>query len=323
MLHLLSHISNRKDYSKNIKKQQLLKEYFEHIDDSIYALSLRMPKMSAKIQNDIIDAHYNIDQSLENFANNKILQTTKNQQFTMTAANNFANFLSDLLDSSQNPSQGQGQGKGKGKGKGKGQGESLPDIIQKQSDLLSKAQKQGKKKGGEKPNGKDGKGQKGEKGKSGKGGKSGKDGKNGQNGDSDEQQQGELFKIYQEQNALREQFQDLLNKAGQNGSAGNKALKQMEDLERMLINKGITNEVLQKMQILKHELLKLDKAKLEQGEDDKRKSDTNKKQFEKRDIKAIETKKIFFNPNEILNRQALPLHTFYKKKVQNYFQNNN
>lgn len=321
LLQLTNNLSNREDFSNKIKKQQILKEYFEHIDDSIYTLSLRMPKMSSKIQKDIVDAHYYINQSLFHFSNNQIPQVIKEQQYTMTAANNLANFLSDLLDSSQSPSMGQGKGQGKGKGKGKGNGDSLPDIIQKQSDLLSKAQKQGNKKGQNQANGKSGKGQNGESGSSGKKGNKGKNGNSG-NGDSEEQRQGELFKIYQEQNALKQQFQDLLNKAGKNGSSGNKALKQMEDLEKMLIDKGITNDVLQKMQMLKHELLKLDKALLEQGQEDKRKSNTNYKDFEKREIKQIKTKKIFFNPNEILNRQALPLRTFYKKKVQMYFQNN-
>ncbi len=110
-----------------------------------------------------------------------------------------------------------------------------------------------------------------------------------------------------------------MNQAGKQGNAGNKALKQMEELEKMLLDKGISNEVIQKMQNLKHELLKLDKALFEQGEDTKRKADTNKKEYELRNIKDIQTKKLYFNPNEILNRQALPLRSNYKKKVQEYF----
>ncbi len=329
MLQLLSNLHNQKDYSKHIKKQQVLKEYFEHIDDSIYSLSLRMPKMSVKIQEDIVDAHYNLNQSLYHFPDNKLSKTTKNQQFTMTAANNLASFLSDLLDSSQNPMQGQGQGKGSGKGKGMGKGKgngkgfSLPDIIQKQSDLMKEAQQKGGKKGGNKSGGKDGSGTSGNSGKNGKDGKGGKSGKNGSNGKDSEQQKGELYKIYQQQNALRQQFQDMIDKAGSKGQSGNKALKQMEDLERMLLKQGLSQDVLQKMQLLKHELLKLDKAVFEQGEEKKRKSETNYKEYFNRSIKAIPTQKIFFNPNEILNRQALPLKTFYKKKVQIYFQNNN
>lgn len=303
------------DFSKKIKKQQVLKEHFEHIDDSIYSLSLRMRKLSSKIQKDITDAHYNIDQSLENIAENRISQGKTNQQYTMTAANNLASFLSDLLDAEQNPSMGMGSGKGKGKGQ---PSPGLPDIIKKQSDAISKSQKPGKGKGEGKGEGKgkgDGKG----KGKGGKDGSKGK-GKGQGSGTEGEQMSGEMYEIYKQQNALKEAFKDLMNKAGSKGSSGNKALKQMEELENMLLNKGITNEAIQKMQEIKHELLKLDKANFEQGEENKRKSKTNNKEFNQRNIKEINSKKLYFNPNEILNRQVLPLRSNYKKKVQEYFQ---
>jgi len=302
------------EFSKKLKRQQVLKEHFEHIDDSIYSLSLRMSKLSSKIQKDIIDAHYNIDKSLENIAENKITIGRTNQQYTMTAANNLASFLSDLLDAAQNPMEMDGMGKGKGKGKSKGF--SLPDIIKKQSESLSQCKKPGNNPGnkmgkGEK-GGKSGEGKKGEKGKSGEGGKGGE-------GEGSEQMSGEQYEIYKQQNALREAFKSLMDKAGSKGSAGNKALKQMEELEKMLLDKGITNQVIEKMQNIKHELLKLDKANFEQGEDNKRKSDSNKTLFKKRNIKEIKTKKLYFNPNEILNRRPLPLRSNYKKKVQEYF----
>ena len=78
-------------------------------------------------------------------------------------------------------------------------------------------------------------------------------------------------------------------------------------------------EVIQKMQELNHELLKLEKAKLEQGEDKKRKSNSNLDRFEKRPIDKLKLQNQYFNYNEILNRQSLPLRTIYKKKVQEYF----
>ena len=130
---------------------------------------------------------------------------------------------------------------------------------------------------------------------------------------------GEMYEIYKQQNALKQAFKDLMQQAGSKGKAGNKALKQMEDLEKELLNKGLTKSVLQKMENLKYELLKLDKAAFEQGEDNKRKSNTNRTEFQNRNIKDIESKKLFFNPNEILNRQALPFKSQYKKKVQEYF----
>jgi len=306
------------EYSKKLKFQQVLKEHFEYIDDSIYSLSLRNPKISEKLNKDIIEAHYNLNQSLSNIADNKIKQALLNQQTTMMSANNLASYLSDVLDNEQNPSMGQGKGSGKGKGKGQGKGKGsgkgfqLPDIIKKQQEMLDKAKsKNGKKGEGEK--GKDGKGKKGEKGKNGKGA-------NGQGeGENSEQMSGEMYEIYKQQNTLKQAFKDLMQQAGNKGSAGNKALKQMEDLEKELLDKGLTQSIIQKMENLKHELLKLDKATFEQGEDNKRKSDANKTNFEKRNIKEIKSKKLFFNPNEILNRQALPFKTRYKKKVQEYF----
>ena len=77
--------------------------------------------------------------------------------------------------------------------------------------------------------------------------------------------------------------------------------------------------VLEKMQQLTYELLKLDKARKEQGEDEKRKSDTNIQSFQKRNIDKLKLQNQYFNYNEILNRQSLPLHKDFEKKVQKYF----
>jgi len=73
------------------------------------------------------------------------------------------------------------------------------------------------------------------------------------------------------------------------------------------------------MQQLNYELLKLEKATLQQGEDKKRKSETNIEQFPKRNIDKLKLQNQYFNYNEILNRQSLPLRTIYKNKVQEYF----
>ena len=274
------------EFPVKLKKQQILKEHFEHIDDSLYTLSLRLQKLSSNIQSHLTEAHYNIDKSLENIAENRMKQGRSNQQFTMTAANNLADLLSNLLNSLQNP--------GMGKGKGKGNSFSLPDIIKKQKGLGEKM-KEGIKKGE-----KEGEGKKG--------------GSNGR-----EQMSGEQYQIYQEQNALRQALREMMDKDGKGGSKGQEALKQMEDLEKQLLDKGFTNEVMRQMLHLEHELLKLENATLKQGKDSKRKSETNETQFNKRTIPKIKNKKLYFNSNEVLDREPLPLRTNYKKKVQEYF----
>lgn len=271
-------------FPKKLKQQQLLKEHFEHIDDSLYVLSMRQPKISSKIQNDLTEAHYNIDKSLDNIAEDRIQQGRSNQQYTMTAANNLADMLSDMLNSMMNPN----SGSGKGSGKGGGNEISLPDIIKKQKGM-TKEMKEGLKQG--------------------------------KQGKSQEQMSGEQYQIYQQQQQLREQLQELINKAGKNGKQGNKALEKMKKLEEQLLDKGFTNEVLQNMLRLEHELLKLDDARLKQGKDNKREAITNQKSFQQRKIEELLQQKQFFNLNEILNREPLPLRNNYKKKVQDYFKN--
>ena len=132
-------------------------------------------------------------------------------------------------------------------------------------------------------------------------------------------QNGELYEIYQRQQQLRQALEKRLDKDGIKGGLGEKLLKDMEDVELDLINKGFTNQTLQKMMELQHQLLKLENATFTQGQDNKRKSETNNKAYDNTIPSQIPKAKEYFNTTEILNRQALPLQQVYKKKVQEYF----
>ncbi|MBU2926759.1 DUF4175 family protein [Winogradskyella psychrotolerans] len=373
---------NNNTYGKYIIEQSNLRAHFEHIDDSLFALSLRQPKISEQVNSQITDVYFNIDKALDHLTENRLYQGVGAQQYAVTATNELANFLSDVLDNmemSMNPSAGQGEG-----------GEQLPDIIMSQEELnkqmeegVKKSQEgqkgeEGKEGEGEQPGeeGKEGEGEKpGEQGKSGKegesgesgengqksgqqgeggqsgengtqkgegqqggqqgeNGKKGKGGKDGQNGGEgtdgqgekndgygeggSEEQNGELFKIYQQQQQLRQALEDRIAKDGSIQSAG-QLIKQMEDIELDLLNTGFTNQTLQKMMDLQHNLLKLENATFMQGQDSKRKSETNKEEFNQNNPSQIPTAKQYFNTTEILNRQALPLQSHFKKKIQEYF----
>jgi hypothetical protein len=318
---------NHNKYASYLKKQNSLREHFEHVDDSLFALSLRQPKLSEQVNKEITEVYYNIDKALSLLAENQLYQGVSNQQFAITAANNLADFLSDVLDNMQeNMSMGAGKG---------GDGDmQLPDIIMSQEELnkmmqqgMEKVEKgkpkagEGKKEGaGEKAGNK---GKSGEKGKQ-KGGKTGKDGKQtgGEGEGSNEQQDALLYQIYQQQQQLRQALQDKLAKEGKRGN-GNALVRKMEDIELELLNKGFTNQTLQKMMQLKHQLLKLDNATFQQGEDNKRESETNRKHFNNTTNNQMPTAKQYFQTTEILNRQALPLQQVYKKKVQEYFKKAN
>lgn len=291
-------------FSKNLKRQYQLKTYFEHIDDSLFTLSMRVPSISTKIQDELANAHYNIDQSLENLADNRIRRGVSNQQYVMTSANTLADMLSNTLDAMQNPKQGMGKGKGKGKSF------SLPDIIQQQNELMEKMKNGMKKSQQGQP--KKGKGK-----QKGKGKEQGQ--QEGQQGQQSEEMNGKLYQIYKEQAQLRQQLQDALKKGkGGNGNA-KKIVEKMEDLENKILEQGFNQGVIERMRQLNYELLKLDKASFEQGRKKERESNTNRKNYGTSNQKSLKFKKLFKNQTEILRRQSLPLRDDLKQKVKNYF----
>lgn len=308
-------------YNKYLKLQQDLKQQFVHVDDSLFAMSLRNPKIGEKINEEIGNVHYNIDKSLETLVEGNVSKGVSHEQYATSAANKLADMLSDVLNGMQMSMSGMGQGKPK---PGQGEGMQLPDIIQKQ-DQLGQKMKDGMEKG-QKPGEKPGEGQQGKQGgeKSGQQGKDGKSkgsGDGGENGEDGEGRAGEIMKIYQEQRQLREQLQKELEKQGM-GQAGQNAVNQMKELEKQLLNKGFRNETLQKMFNTKQELLKLEKAMLQQGEEKKRQSTTNKKEFSNAADPIDPALQQYLNSIEILNRQTLPLRANYNRKVQEYFKRN-
>jgi uncharacterized protein DUF4175 len=294
-------------FNKLLKKQQDLKNQFKHVDDSLFAMSLRNPKISEDITKEIGNVQYNVDKAIDNLADNNIPKGVSHQQYTVTSANKLADFLSDAMNQMQMEMEGTSSGQGKPKpGKGQG-GMQLPDII-KQQEGLSDKMKKGMKKG-DKP----GEGQPDKNGKKG--------GKEGDGGEDGEGNAGEVLEIYKEQQRLREALQKAMEKEGM-GGMGQNAAKQMQEIEKQLLNKGFKNETLQKMLNLKHELLKLDKALQQQGEENKRQSQTNRKAFNNQANQITPALKEYLNSVEILNRQSLPLRPNFNQKVQTYFKNN-
>ena len=326
-------------FNKHLKIQQDLKQQFKHVDDSLFALSLRNPKIAESVTSEIGNVEYNVDKAIETLADANVPKGVSHQQFATSAANKLADMLSATLNNMQMSMSMSGSGKGKPK-PGQGSGMQLPDIIKKQEGLGEKAKKgmkPGQKPGegqggkeGEKEGGKDGKGKEGKDGKDGKGkeGKNGQGGggngqgsQNGENGKDGEGDAKAIMEIYKEQQQLREALQNELNKQGLGGQ-GQNALDQMKQIEKQLLNKGFNNDLLQKMLNLKYELLKLDKAVQQQGEEKKRQSETNKKEFSNSAAPLPIRLQQYLNSVEILNRQTLPLRSNFNQKVQEYFKSN-
>ena len=342
---------NAPQFSSSIRQQQELRKLFEHVDDSLFALSLRRAELSEFVNEQITEVYYNTDKALEAIAESRIYQGVSYQKYVLTASNSLSDFLANILDNMQQSMQ-------PGQGEGDGQGFQLPDIIKQQGELKEKMEgqgnrgegkpqsgegegKQGEGKegegksgsgiGGQKGQGKEGsQGGEGEQGKGkngngkGKGGKNGQDGNGGEGGQGDqpsEEELKEIYEIYKEQQIIRarleEQLQDMIN--GSDRKLGQKLLKQMEDFENDLLENGFTQRGLNKMNNIQYEMLKLENAALKQGKKQERESNANRNQF----TNPITTKpsllEDYRNEIEILNRQALPLRQNFQNKVKEYF----
>lgn len=309
-------------FSKTVRDQKELRRLFEHVDDSLFALSLRRTELSEFVNEQITEVYYNIDKSLESIAENQIYQGASYQQYVINATNSLADFLANILDNMQ-------QNMKPGQGSGQGSDFQLPDIIQGQQSIQDKMQGKGN---SSKPSQQEGQGQEGSE----KGNSSGdKNQGNTSNGDGEENKQGghglgddelgldEVYEIYKEQQFLRqkleEQLNDMLNKGDQN--LAKKLIQQMEDFENDLLENGITERTRSKSNRIQHELMKLENATLTQGEKKERESTANKNNFSNPITTRPDLLKDYQNDTEILNRQALPLRQNYDKKVKVYFKN--
>lgn len=348
-------------YGVTVRNQKSLRGLFEHVDDSLFSLSLRQAELSSFVNEQITEVYYNIDKSLESMADGQMYQSVSYQKYALTASNSLADFLAKILEN-MNQSMKPGEGEGDGK-----KGFQLPDIIKGQQSLGEKMGEKGKE--GEKgKSGKEGKagenGEQGDKGQGGKNGKEGKNGKDGQGGEGDNGEKGngkskggengegengegkgqgngegsnersgqdlsetelkEIYEIYQEQQKIRQELEKQLENLINAGDRklGEKLVRQMEDFENDLLENGITQRTINKANNIQYELLKLENAALKQGKKPERESSSNQKDFRNPITTKPSLLDNYRNEVEILNRQSLPLRQNFQEKVKVYFNGN-
>ena len=330
-------------YSATVRDQKELRSLFEHVDDSLFSLSLRQAELSEFVNEQITEVYYNIDKSLESMADGQMYQGISYQKYVLTASNSLADFLANVMD---NMNESMQMGKGSGDSQG---GFQLPDIIKSQGELGEKMGESGSKgqqgsqgkQGEQGENGQNGKGQKGEgqgengQNGQGQGGENGQgegnkngEGSNGKGGNGGEGQGGlsegelqEIYEIYQQQQRIRQELEKQLENMLNSGDRklGEKLLRQMENFENDLLENGITQRTISKANTIQYELLKLENAALKQGKKAERESNTNKQDFSNPITTKPSLLDNYRNEVEILNRQALPLRQNFQNKVKEYF----
>ncbi|MFZ8836735.1 MAG: DUF4175 family protein [Flavobacteriales bacterium] len=295
--------SNDPAYVLHGQTQRRLKDDAKMVEDSLFELSLRIPQIAPAVNREIGLINHHMEQALGGFGDRETSMITSNQQYVMTSFNNLALMLDDALQQMQQSMANQQPGSGNCENPG-GNGKPKPspsagDLKKMQQALGDRLQKM-KEMMGEGANA----------------GNSGKEKK---------QLSKELAQIAAKQAALRqmaEQKAQEMNADGSgNGSEMNEIAKEMEQLERDLVNKNVTPETLLRQQELMTRLLEAENAELMRGEDDQRKAKKGDQNLAVEPPPLLEYLQLKDQEAEWLRTIPLELDPYYRDRVNDYFNN--
>ena len=296
---------NNPRYLKLSQQERKLKDDARMLEDSLLALSKRVMQIQSAVNEHLTAINDNIEKSIDNLQERMVPGARSNQQYVMTAANDLALMLAESLDQMQQQMKKPGDGKCKKPGKGK-PGPTASDV-KKMQQKLSQQLKEMKdklangKKPGEKP---------GEKGKSGMM----------PGGELSE----ELAKMAAQQEAIRNALKELDGKENKDGKSKlgdlGKTMQQMEENEKDIVNKRITEETLKRQEEIVTRLLESEKAERERDQEERRESNEGKADLYRSPARFEEYKRLKMRELELLKTIPPSLTTFYKNLVNSYFQ---
>jgi len=268
------------EFSSQLKEQYVLKENFEHVDDSLFALGLNNQFIAEKVFEFLENVSFNLNNSLEELADLRLSKALSSQQYTITGANDLAVLLNEILDNMNDQMSSSGSG-------GEGTGPQLQDIIEKQQDLWQQLKEQM------------GKNMKGE----------------GQE-NTDEGEHSKLFEIYKQQEEIRRNLERILK---ENDVHLNDLNQDYDELEKDILNNDFNQNSLNTLNKLNQKMLDLKESLNEKGERNERESKTSMRDFDNQSPKNNIEIKDYFNSIEILDRHSLPLRPNLKQRVNTYF----
>lgn len=271
------------------QKQKDIKDNLKTAEDSLYALSRRVPQIQSTVNQEISSINTHIDQALDNLGDRHTAEANRNQQYAMTSMNNLALMLSEALEQLQNSMKRGQSGRGKSKQPSLSQLNKMQQRLnQNMQQMREQLQKQGNMSQSQK------------------------------NGMSEQ-----LAKMAREQQMIREALQKINreeNKDG-GGQAGNldKISKEMEQTVNDIVNRRITDDLLKRQQQIQTRLLEAEKAEQQREQDQQRESNAGK-DMPPGYIKALQDyQKLNEKQTEQVKTVSPALNLYYKLKIKSYF----
>lgn len=266
------------------RKQRDLITQSEVIKDSLYALAKRAPQIGNVVNNELMAMSINLNRSSELMNEGMNSQALTNQQLVITATNNLALMLSEILqqmeDMMNNPQDGDGdpqsgQG-GKQMGMMKEQSENLRQQLQQMIDQM----------------------------------------KNGNQPMSREMSESLMM-----HEMMQQMLRELMN-SGTIGESARKQLQDIDRLleqnRRDLMNKNVNPAMVRRQNEIMTRLLEAERSEKERDQDNKRESNTADEQFYSNPAKFFDFEQDRNITIENLQRNNLKLNNFYQNKLKNY-----
>lgn len=288
-------------YNELVRNQFSMEQKIKPVRDSLESLAKRQPMIQTFILKEFNKIDYRLQSTTDYLSENKKTEALREQQFIMTSINQLALMLDEALknmESMMNNMQMGSSGKPNQScskpGSGKPGKQSMKQLQQQLNEQMKQLQKQMK----------DGK----QKGKQGNQGKSMSE---------------KLARMAAEQGRIRrmmEEYQNsVMEETGTKPGGLDQMIKEMEQTERDLVNKIISQETLKRQENIMTRLLKSEEAEREREKKKERESEEGKnikrsnpndflkyKELKEKDVNLMKTIPLDFNP-------------YYKKKVDKYF----
>ncbi len=284
------------------QRQKKLEGDSKMVEDSLFALSKRVPQISSAVNREIGLVNANIAQAISEIGERMTANASARQQYVMTSYNNLALLLDEALQQMQEAMANQMPGKGNcenpgGSGSKPSDGKmgKMQDEMGKKLEKMKKELEKGKSPGGSKP------------------------------GMGNQGMSKEIAQMAAEQAAIRKEIERMSRELNEKGKGEGKGLEeiaeQMEKNERDLVNQDITRETMRRQEEILTRLLESEKAQREREYDDKRESNqprafepVSPQKYEEYNLKKA-------REIELLRTLPPDLKPYYKTRVNEYFLN--
>lgn len=296
------------------RSQRKLRDDAKVIEDSLFALSKRVPQLQSIVNREMNAVNGNMDEATrllgEARANERFKpMAADKQQHAMTSLNNLALLLDEALQQMMQQMNMQGKsgscnkpgnkpGSSSSDKPGMARMRAQQEALRKQLEGMKKALEEGKKPG-EKP------GQR-------------NPGAMGMGGMSQQ-----LAQLATQQAAIRKEMQRMAQELNKDGSGAgnelNKLAQQMEQQERDIVNRNINPETIRRQQDIMTRLLEHEKAERERELDQKRTSNQGQERPGPDPARLFELHRVKAREAELLRTLPPGLKPYYQDRVNSYF----